>query len=78
VSHPFVEDATRFCWERIDALTETDPYQARAILDAQASHGSWPFNWPAWTPLVHHEWGGKHGIVSRSGSSPWNAAAKIP
>ena len=32
VSHAFVDTATRFCWNRIDGLTETDPYLARAVL----------------------------------------------
>lgn len=126
VSHPFLERATRFCWERVDALADTNPYEARAVLTfldhvpdrtraeaafaritalitphvamdprasgevhgpldfashpeglgrrmfaddvidthldalvgAQAEDGSWAFNWPAWTPVVRHEWGG--------------------
>ncbi|MGH8776850.1 MAG: hypothetical protein ACRDWI_17425 [Jiangellaceae bacterium] len=126
VAHAFVEPATRFCWERIDTLTETSPYEARAILpfldhvpdrarataafdrlaplialhverdphapgdvhfpldfapepdgfgrqlfaddvidvhldtlvETQSDDGSWSFNWPAWTPVVRHEWGG--------------------
>jgi len=32
VDHPWVDSAARFCWERIDALETTDPYEARAIL----------------------------------------------
>lgn len=32
VSHPFVGHATRFCWEQVEGLTKTNPYQARAIL----------------------------------------------
>ncbi|HEX6577090.1 MAG TPA: hypothetical protein VF082_01900 [Jiangellaceae bacterium] len=32
VSNDFVDTATRFCWDRIDALTETKPYVAMAVL----------------------------------------------
>jgi hypothetical protein len=32
VDHPFVEQATEFCWPRIEALTETTPYEAPAVL----------------------------------------------
>ena len=31
IDHPWVGQATRFCWERLDALETTDPYEARAI-----------------------------------------------
>ena len=126
VDHPFVEQATAFCWPRIEALTETTPYEAHAVLSfldhvpdrdraaaaferfaplvmphvaldpdargeahfpldfapspagygrrlfdedtierhldalvaAQRDNGSWTFNWPAWTPVVQHEWSG--------------------
>jgi hypothetical protein len=126
VDHPFVEQATAFCWPRIESLTETSPYGAYPVLtfldhvpdrdraqaafdklaplimpnveldptatgevhfpldfapapdglgrrlfddavieahldamvDAQQADGSWAFNWPAWTPVVQHEWGG--------------------
>jgi hypothetical protein len=126
VNHPFVEQATAFCWPRIEALTETTPYAAYpvltfldqvpdrdraaaaferlaplilphvefdpgasgeahfvldfapspdgfgrrlftdevvdahldALVDAQRPDGSWTFNWPAWTPVVQHEWTG--------------------
>ena len=126
VDHPFVEQATAFCWPRIEALTETTPYEAHAVLSfldhvpdrdraaaaferfaplvmphvaldpdargeahfpldfapspagygrrlfdedtierhldalvaAQREDGSWTFNWPAWTPVVQHEWSG--------------------
>jgi len=126
VDHPFVEQATSFCWPRIEALTETTPYEAHAVLSfldyvpdrdraeaaferfaplvmphvaldpdargeahfpldfapspagygrrlfdedtierhldalvaAQREDGSWTFNWPAWTPVVQHEWSG--------------------
>jgi hypothetical protein len=126
VSHPFVEQATEFSWPRIEALTETNPYQAYPVLTfldhvpdreraeaaferfaplikphvaldpdtsgeahfpldfaptplgcgrrlfddetidqhldalvaAQREDGSWTFNWPAWTPVVQHEWCG--------------------
>jgi len=126
VDHPFVEQATAFCWPRIEALTETTPYKAHAVLSfldhvpdrdraaaaferfaplvmphvaldpdargeahfpldfapspagygrrlfdedtierhldalvaAQRDNGSWTFNWPAWTPVVQHEWSG--------------------
>jgi hypothetical protein len=126
VSNAFVDTATRFCWNRIDGLTETNPYLAMAILTfldhvpdrvraeaafdrlsplitndveldphaageahfpldfaphpdgfgrrlfadevivehldamvgSQSEDGSWAFNWPAWTPVVRHEWGG--------------------
>jgi len=33
VHHPWMEGATSFCWERIDALEETNPYEARSILE---------------------------------------------
>ena len=126
VSNAFVDTATRFCWDGVDGLTETNPYLAHAVLtfldhvpdraraeaafdrlaplitqhvdldpyatgeahfpldfaphpdglghrlftddligkhlDAlvgqQSEDGSWSFNWPAWTPVVQHEWGG--------------------
>lgn len=126
VRHPFVEQATAFCWPRIEAVTETSPYESYpvltfldhvpdraraeeafarfaplvkphvamdpgasgevhfpldfapsphgfgrrlfddetidrhldALVDAQQEDGSWAFNWPAWTPVVRHEWGG--------------------
>lgn len=126
MSNGFVDTATRFCWNRIDGLTETNPYLAMAVLtfldhvpdraraeaafdrltplitndveldphaageahlpldfaphpdgfgrrlftdevieqhldavvSAQSEDGSWAFNWPAWTPVVRHEWGG--------------------
>ncbi|MGH9251127.1 MAG: hypothetical protein ACRD0W_16625 [Acidimicrobiales bacterium] len=126
MSHAFVDAATRFCWDRVDGLTETDPYLAHAVVsfldhvpdrvraeaafdrlaplitphveldpratgeahfpldfaphpgglgrrlftddviekhldalvDQQSEDGSWSFNWPAWTPVVQHEWGG--------------------
>ncbi len=126
VDYPFVEQATEFCWPRIEALTETTPYEAYpvltfldhvpdrdraeaaferlaplvkphvaldpdtpgeahfpfdfaptpegfgrrlfddgvierhldALVDAQSEDGSWTFNWPAWTPVVKHEWSG--------------------
>ena len=126
VDHPFAEQATAFCWPRIEALTETSPYEAYpvltfldhapdrdraeaaferlaplvkphvtlepdtpgeahfpldfaptpdgfgrllfdddvierhldALVDAQGDDGSWTFNWPAWTPVVQHEWKG--------------------
>ncbi|HEX6336335.1 MAG TPA: hypothetical protein VFZ85_05225 [Jiangellaceae bacterium] len=32
VDHPFVEQATAFCWSRIEALTDTTPYEAHAVL----------------------------------------------
>lgn len=132
VTHPFVARATEFCWQQIDALTETTPYTAYAILTfldhvpdrdraeasfdrlrpllrkhvtldpdasgeahfpldfapephgfgrrlfddatierhlealvaAQGDDGGWGFNWPAWTPVVRHEWGG-HVTVGR-------------
>jgi hypothetical protein len=32
VKHPWVDRATDFCWARIEALTQTNPYEARAIL----------------------------------------------
>jgi hypothetical protein len=32
VRHPWVERATRFCWQAIDRLGDTNPYQARAAL----------------------------------------------
>jgi hypothetical protein len=31
--HPWLEAATDFCWRGIEALTETSPYEMRAILD---------------------------------------------
>ena len=32
VQHTWVDHATRFCWEKIEALTQTSPYELRAIL----------------------------------------------
>ena len=32
VRHPWIDRATRYCWERIDALTATSPYEVRAVL----------------------------------------------
>ena len=32
VDHPFVEQATAFCWPRIEALTETTPYEMYPVL----------------------------------------------
>jgi hypothetical protein len=32
VDHPWVDKAAAFCWERIDVLETTDPYEARAII----------------------------------------------
>lgn len=32
VRHPFVDRATEFSWTALDALTDTNPYEARAIL----------------------------------------------
>ncbi|HEU4542128.1 MAG TPA: hypothetical protein VFR23_13455 [Jiangellaceae bacterium] len=32
VDHPFVEQATAFCWPRIEALTETTPYETYPVL----------------------------------------------
>ena len=32
VDHPFVGQATAFCWPRIEALTETTPYEAYPVL----------------------------------------------
>jgi hypothetical protein len=29
-----------------------------ALLAAQSQEGGWNGNWPMWTPLVEHEWGG--------------------
>jgi hypothetical protein len=26
------------------------------LVAAQGEDGSWPFNWPAWTPITNHEW----------------------
>lgn len=31
--HPWLVDATAFCWRAIDALSETSPYEMRALLD---------------------------------------------
>ncbi|MEU7003172.1 hypothetical protein [Nonomuraea sp. NPDC046570] len=124
VKHPWLEPATEFCWAAIARVTETTPYEARAILPflervpdrrraeaeftrlrdailatvtfdlaadgdahfpldfapeprglplfdddllqrhldaligAQSAEGGWAPNWPMWTPLVAHEWGG--------------------
>jgi hypothetical protein len=126
VSNAFVDTATHFCWNRIDGLSDTNPYLAMAVLtfldhipdraraeaafdrltplitnhveldphaageahlpldfaphpdgfgrrlftdevieqhldavvSGQSEDGSWAFNWPAWTPVVRHEWGG--------------------
>jgi hypothetical protein len=125
VEHPFVEQATAFCWPRIESMTETSPYGAYpvltfldhvpdrtraeaafdrlaplitphveldpeatgevhfpldfaptpdgfgrrlfsdevidthldAMIDSLGEDGGWSFNWPAWTPVVRHEWG---------------------
>ena len=32
VHHPWLESATRFCWAQIEGLTETSPYEMRAML----------------------------------------------
>ncbi|MBA2893389.1 hypothetical protein [Nonomuraea soli] len=32
ITHPWLEGATRFCWERIGQVKETTPYEARAIV----------------------------------------------
>lgn len=32
ISHPWLEQATRLLWQRIDALTEAGPYDMRALL----------------------------------------------
>lgn len=32
VRHPWIDRATRYCWDRIDALTATSPYEVRAVL----------------------------------------------
>jgi hypothetical protein len=32
VKHQWIDEATSFCWRKIDALTETSPYEARAII----------------------------------------------
>ena len=32
VHHPWMGAATQFCWDRIEALTETSPYEMRAML----------------------------------------------
>lgn len=32
VHHPWLDAATQFCWDQIDALTETSPYEMRALL----------------------------------------------
>ncbi|PZG51092.1 hypothetical protein C1I98_09120 [Spongiactinospora gelatinilytica] len=33
VEHPWLGPATAFCWERLAAVTETTPYEARAIVN---------------------------------------------
>lgn len=32
VQHPWVGTATAFCWQAIESLTDTNPYQARSVL----------------------------------------------
>jgi hypothetical protein len=32
IEHPWLAGATEFCWQRIDRLTETHPYEAQAAL----------------------------------------------
>ncbi|HEX5996090.1 MAG TPA: hypothetical protein VFY84_13200 [Jiangellales bacterium] len=32
VDHPFVDQATEFCWSQIEARTDTSPYEAHAVL----------------------------------------------
>jgi hypothetical protein len=32
VHHPWIDRATRFCWDKIDGLTATSPYEVRAII----------------------------------------------
>jgi hypothetical protein len=32
IRHPWIDRATQFCWDRLDAMTETSPYQVRAVL----------------------------------------------
>lgn len=32
VHHPWIDAATRFCWDKIEGLTETSPYEMRAML----------------------------------------------
>nr|SBO93152.1 hypothetical protein BN4615_P2666 [Nonomuraea gerenzanensis] len=124
VTHPWLDAATDFCWSKLYAQGEFEPYAARAavtflnwvpdrrraesefarlrdailatvtfdlnaaghvhhpldfaprplrlplfgqdVLDAgldallatQSADGGWSGNWPMWTPVVEHEWGG--------------------
>jgi hypothetical protein len=32
IRHPWIDRATQFCWDRIDAMTGTSPYDVRAVL----------------------------------------------
>jgi hypothetical protein len=32
VHHPWIDGATQFCWDQIEGLTETSPYEMRAML----------------------------------------------
>lgn len=32
IRHPWIDRATQYCWDRIEALTETSPYEVRAVL----------------------------------------------
>jgi len=32
IRHPWIDRATQFCWDRIDEMTGTNPYEARAVI----------------------------------------------
>ncbi len=33
IRHPWIERATAFCWAKLDEMTATSPYEARAVID---------------------------------------------
>jgi hypothetical protein len=33
IEHPWIGRATAFCWQRLDEMTETSPYEARSVIE---------------------------------------------